>query len=432
MRILLTGASGFIGRHLATVLASHGHTVVAGVRGDARPAARESSAPVVHLDFNEPADRRDWAVRLRGFDAVINAVGIFREQGRQTFQALHVDAPRALFDACVEAGVSRVIQISALGADADAASEYHLSKWRADAHLATLPLAWTVVQPSLVFGADGASAQFFAALSSLPLIPLPGKGTQQVQPLHIDDLCAAIAALVADPTSHRRVIPLVGGHAITLRRYLADIRRALGLGPAHFLMVPLTVVRAAATVARGMPGSLLTPDSLAMLVRGNTADPAATRGLLARDARGPEHFVRTWERSALRTVGQMRWLLPLLRLSVALVWIVTGIVSLGLYPTQASYELLYRSGVPAAWAPFSLYSAAMLDLVFGFAVLLQRHRRLLWIAQMTLIAVYTLIISIRMPEFWLHPYGPLLKNLPMLATIYLLYRFEDRTWNTSS
>jgi hypothetical protein len=51
---------------------------------------------------------------------------------------------------------------------------------------------------------------------------------------------------------------------------------------------------------------------------------------------------------------------------------------------------------------------------------------------MTLIVLYTLIITLRMPEFWLHPYGPLLKNLPMLATIYLLYRFEDRRWNTSS
>jgi uncharacterized protein YbjT (DUF2867 family) len=430
MRILLTGSSGFIGRHLASTLVARGHTVVRGVRNE-RSAADEAGS-TLPLDFSRPAEAADWAARLRGFDAVINAVGIFREHGLQTFEALHVAAPCALFDACVEAGVSRVIQISALGADEGAASEYHLSKRRADAHLATLPLAWTVVQPSLVFGADGTSAQFLASLSSLPVIPLPGGGTQRVQPIHIDDLCAAIATMLDDTPSYRCVIPLVGPQPITLKHYLAELRRTLDFGRACFLSVPLTIVSMAARVARWMPGSLLTRDSLAMLLRGNTADPEPTRRLLGREARAPRDFVQVSERNALRTAGQLKWLLSLLRLSVSLVWIFTGIVSLGLFPKEASYELLFRVGVPAVWAPFLLYSAAMLDLVFGFAALIRRHRRVLWVAQMVLIAGYTLIITIRMPEFWLHPYGPLLKNLPMLAAIYLLYRFEEPAWNTSS
>jgi uncharacterized protein YbjT (DUF2867 family) len=433
MRILLTGASGFIGRHLAPMLMARGHTVVRSARrADDATAASDGAAALqtVRMDFSEPAERASWAVQLRGFDAVINAVGIFREHGRQTFQALHVIAPRSLFEACVEAGVSRVIQISALGADEGAATDYHLSKRRADAHLKTLPLGWTIVQPSLVFGADGDSARFFAALSSLPLIPLPGQGTQQVQPIHIDDLCAAITALLEDSATHRRVVALVGPRAVTLRSYLAELRHALGFARARFLTVPLSIVSASTVCARWMPGSLLTPDSLAMLLRGNTADPEPTRRLLGREAREPKDFVRGWERDALRTAGQLQWLLPLLRLSVSLVWIATGIVSLGLFPKESSYELLSRVGVPAAWAPFFLYAAAILDLVFGFAAIARRDRRRLWIAQMTLIAVYTLIITVRMPEFWLHPYGPLLKNVPMIAAIYVLYRFEGRAWNT--
>jgi hypothetical protein len=101
-------------------------------------------------------------------------------------------------------------------------------------------------------------------------------------------------------------------------------------------------------------------------------------------------------------------------------------VSLGLYPVSASLELLARSGVPEALGPLFLYPAAALDLALGIGILAMRRRRLLWLAQIVLIAVYTLIITVRLPEFWLHPYGPLLKNLPMLAAIYLLYRFEDR------
>ena len=109
-----------------------------------------------------------------------------------------------------------------------------------------------------------------------------------------------------------------------------------------------------------------------------------------------------------------------------MVWIVTGIVSLGLYPVELSYQLLERVGVPRPLAPAFLYSAAALDLAFGLATLLMRHRKPLWLAQIAVILGYTAIITARMPEFWLHPYGPLLKNIPMLAGIYLLYRMERR------
>ena len=83
---------------------------------------------------------------------VVNAVGILRESGNATFQALHVDAPVALFHACVQADVKKVVQISALGADTEAASRYHLSKKHADDTLAELPIRWVIMQPSLVFG----------------------------------------------------------------------------------------------------------------------------------------------------------------------------------------------------------------------------------------------------------------------------------------
>src|SRR5690606_20073012 len=124
-----------------------------------------------------------WTPRLRGIDAVLNAVGILREAGAQTFAALHVEAPKALFSACVTAGVHKVIQISALGADTGACSRYHVSKAQADRHLQTLPLAWIVLQPSLVFGTGGTSTRFLATLAAAPLVPLPGDGGQRVQPV---------------------------------------------------------------------------------------------------------------------------------------------------------------------------------------------------------------------------------------------------------
>jgi uncharacterized protein YbjT (DUF2867 family) len=421
MRVLVAGASGFIGARLVCVLRDRGHAVIEAQRRPA-PGARDAVA----IDFARGAHALGASPRLDGVDAVVNAVGVFHERGSQTFQALHVDGPLALFNACVRDGVPRVIQISALGADEGAATPYHLSKAQADRHLRALPLDWTIVQPSLVFGPHGTSARLFTTLASLPLIPLPGRGEERIQPIHIDDLVEAMAILLESAASIHRVVPFVGPEALTLREYLADLRGGLQLPRARFVPVPFALVRMAARLGNRVGGALLTEDALRMLARGNTAEAGPMREVLGREPRPPSRFIMPDEAPSLRHEAQLGWLLPLLRWSIALVWIFTGIVSLGLYPVSASLELLARSGVPESLGPFFLYAAAALDLALGIGILVMKRRRLLWLAQIALIAVYTLIITVRLPEFWLHPYGALLKNLPMLAAIYLLYRLEDR------
>jgi hypothetical protein len=99
---------------------------------------------------------------------------------------------------------------------------------------------------------------------------------------------------------------------------------------------------------------------------------------------------------------------------------------MGVYPVEESYELLARVGITGSLAPPALYGAAAMDIAFGLGTLFLRKRRLLWIAQVALIGVYTLAITIYLPEFWLHPFGPLIKNLPILASIWLLYELEKR------
>src|SRR5690606_7133405 len=123
--------------------------------------------------------------------------------------------------------------------------------------------------------------------------------------------------------------------------------------------------------------------------------------------------------------AQLNWLMPLLRISIALVWIVTGIVSLGLFPVEHSYALLARVGIDAGLAPVMLYGAALMNLAIGVAILVVPRRRWLWLLQLALILGYTAIITWKLPEFWLHPYGPLLKNLPLLAAIVMLMELEQ-------
>lgn len=417
MIILLTGASGFIGLHLLHALHRAGHVVIAAGRRDV------AGVRTIRADFSEDTDAARWISRLQNIDVAINAVGILRETSQQSFESTHTRAPIALFDACVQAGVQRVIQISALGASTGTTA-YFRSKHTADEHLSSLPLDWTIFQPSLVYGPGGTSAQLFTLLASLPVIGLPGDGKQLVQPIHIDDVCASIARSLDLPQTYRRTIALVGREPIAYRELLATLRKQMGMSDAMFMPVPRPLMRTTAAVVQHLPGSLLDPETLSMLEAGNTADAVATTELLGRPPRSVDDFIERENCREIRWSAQLRWLMPLLRISIALVWLWTAAVSFGLYPVEASYELLRHVGVPASFSALLLYGAASLDLLLGIGTLLLRKRGWLWIAQMVLIVGYTILISWRLPEFWLHPYGPILKNLPLLTAIYMLYVLE--------
>ena len=478
MRVLLTGATGFIGSHLAAALLAHGHEVIAA----GRHPGRDARMGFVPADFAHDTEKAVWAARLKGVDVVVNAVGIFRSRGATNLSAVHDAAPRALFAACAEAGVRYVVQVSALGADADARSAFHLSKKAADDALAALPLDGCIVQPSLVYGTDGASARMFRMLATMPLAVQLGSAPQMVQPVHIDDVTAAILALIEQnanagpagaithgakpPAAQRggaetstagarradaeaamagvqrgppgrsmagvRRLALVGPEAMAFVGYLRALRAAMRLGPWRLplLRLPDWMARAAAAVAGALPGSPLDREALDMLARGNTADPAPLAALLGRQPRAVRDFIP--QPDATRLQAQLDWLLPLLRVSIAIVWIWTAIVSAGLFPAADSVELLVRSGVPGLLAPLMLYGASALDLAFGAATLAwPRHsRRWLWLAQIALIVFYSVVIAWRLPEFLLHPYGPISKNLPMLAALWMLYELEKPPWNT--
>ncbi|SEK82269.1 SDR family oxidoreductase [Nitrosovibrio tenuis] len=422
--VLITGATGFIGSHVVAALADSGYPVVCTVTAPPKNNGM-SRFRLIPVDYTRDFDINTWIPRLAGIDVVINAVGILREHGRQTFESLHDRAPRALFAACAAEGI-KVVQISALGADEKARSRYHLSKKIADDALLASGTKAVVVQPSLVYGQGGVSARLFNLMASLPVIPLPGRGDQQIQPIHIDDLTRAIVKLIETDRYQGQRVPLVGPEPLTLQRYLSELRHSMRLGQGTFLHVPVLFVDMAARAGQWLGKGLLDPESWQMLQRGNTADARSTRDLLGREPRPASQFLSQWNVTELRLAALLGWLQLVLRLSIAAVWLIAGIVSLGVYPVEESYVLLARVGITGPLAPIALYGAAALDIAFGLGTLFLRNRRPLWIAQATLIAVYTLTITTYLPEFWLHPFGPLAKNLTILAVIWLLYELEKR------
>lgn len=431
MRILITGASGPIGGPLLAALRARGHAVVAAQR---HPRAAAPGAPVpLAVDFADVPTPQWWQPHLQGVDVVVNAVGILHERGRQSFAALHEQAPAALFRACAASGVRLVVQVSALGAQAGAQSRCHRSKHAADEVLRALPVPSAVVQPSLVYAPHSTSAAFFNQLAVLPLYLLPA-ARAQVQPLHIDDLTEALVRLVEGaqarpPPAGSHTVACVGPAPLALGAYLAQLRQALGAGPPPpMLALPQRLCLALGQLAGHWPASLVDRETLALLLQGNMADASALSALLGRAPRPVAAFLAPGTAEPARQQAWLATLLPLLRLAVALVWIWTALVSLGLYPVAQSLQLLADFGLQGPWAVAALYTGALLDLALGVLTLAApaRWRGWSWAAQLALIGGYTLLITWRLPQWWLHPFGPLSKNLPMLAGIALLWALERR------
>ncbi|WP_426701799.1 complex I NDUFA9 subunit family protein [Rhodanobacter sp. Col0626] len=330
MRVLVTGAYGFIGAHIVAALTAAGHQVVCAVR-NARRDSRFSGLAAVACDMAHDSRSEDWLPRLEDIDAVVNCAGILREHGDDTFAAIHEQAPLALFQACRQHGIRRVIQISALGSAAD--GEFIASKHRCDDALATLELDWLVLRPSLVYSARGSygGTSLLRGLAALPgVLPLPGHGQQQVQPIAAEDVGAAVAAALSRPQCIREVIELVGPDVLTLHDYLLAWRRWLGFRPARVLAVPARLVRVSAAIGERMGNGPLGQTMARMLERGNIGAPDATTRLRERLDLLPRRLLRALDEAPSHV--QDRWharlyfWLPALRVLTALAWLGSGVI----------------------------------------------------------------------------------------------------------
>ncbi|HID72959.1 TPA: NAD-dependent epimerase/dehydratase family protein [Candidatus Micrarchaeota archaeon] len=273
MKILLTGASGFIGGHVRKALEQDSHEVICADRHHG-------------MNFNQMNSAEDWLPMLKGVDAAINAVGIIVERGENRFHTLHQEAPAALFNACDQAGVSRVVQISALGADDQSFTPYQLTKKSADDTLRSLPVDWFVLRPSLVIGEGGASLAMFRRMARLPLLVLADGGSQRVQPVHVADLVDTVRhCLVSDRS--RLTLDVVGPEPMSFAQWLNRLRKHEGRSPARILPVPFSLILAMAHAGRFLV-PIMHPDNLRMLQRGNTSDPGPLEDFLGRQLRPVE------------------------------------------------------------------------------------------------------------------------------------------------
>lgn len=421
MNVLVCGASGCVGRAVVHALRARGHRVVEGAR------RTEDGRHTLHVDFMQARTPAAWAETLRsaGVDTVVNCIGILMPSAGQTFERVHAEGPMELFRGAAQAGVRRIVQVSALGVGGDAqslASPYLHSKLRADDALAALPLDWAVLRPSLVFGPGSHSAALFATLAGMPVIGLPGRGAQQVQPIHVYELAEAIARIVERPAELRSVFELGGPQVLAYREMLQRYRAAQGLGDALWLPVPMPFMRAGAWLAEMLPQKVFCRDTIALLERGSVAEPNAAPALLGRTPTDMAHGLTvTPPHSLLDLRVQLSpGLDRMLRASLAFMWLYTATIS-ALWP-QASgvLRLLARCGFEGRAGIAMLALSCTLNAVLG-VLTLARPSPWLYALQCAAVVGYTAMAALNMPELTVDHCGPLVKNLPVLGLVVLLW-----------
>ena len=284
-KICVIGGSGFIGRHIVSLLSAQGHQVIVPTRRRER-AKHLITLPtvgVVDAAINDPATLARLFV---GCDAVINLVGILHSRagmpyGRD-FAEAHVELPKTLVAACIAAGVPRFVHMGALRASSDAPSEYLRSKAAGEAAVLAAAdcLAVTVFRPSVVFGPEDSFLNLFASLLRyFPLMPL-GSSKARFQPVYVGDVARAFVMSLADRSSHGKSYDLVGPRVYTLRELVAYTGRVIGCErPIIGLGKILSGLQACSLEL--LPGSLMTLDNLRSMELDSTSEAALPFGIAA-------------------------------------------------------------------------------------------------------------------------------------------------------
>lgn len=279
MRILVIGGTGFIGRHLANRLGAAGHKILVPTRLFVR--GRDLLVvPTLTLLQGDIYDDASLDSMVAGCDAVVNLVGILHGDRGQpygsAFARAHVMLPQRIAQSCRRNGVRRMVHISALGADSTGPSMYLRSKGDGEAAVRKVFAewghdGWTIARPSVIFGPDDNFTNLFARLArTMPVIPLAGSHTR-MQPVYVQDVAAAIQAMLDDSHTAGKTYELAGPQVHTLGEIAGMCAKWSG-HPRFVCGVPMGIGRMQAAFLACLPGTpLMSPDNLDSLKVDNVA-----------------------------------------------------------------------------------------------------------------------------------------------------------------
>ena len=272
MKIVLIGATGFVGSHVLPALASAGHECLALTRH--RASCRQLAVtPGVSLLQRNAFDESSLEQALQGADAVVSMAGILNEKGRDGsgFRRVHVELPERILEACRAAGVARMVHVSALHAGRGE-SYYLKSKGEAETMIrAAEHVASTIVQPSVIFGAGDSFFNRFAALLRIaPVMPLACPDAR-MQPVWVGDLAQLIVHSLAERETRGATLVAVGPQDYSLRELVQFTADTIGV-KRQIIGLPNALSRAQAAMMDFVPGKPFSTDNYHSLQTDNTSE----------------------------------------------------------------------------------------------------------------------------------------------------------------
>ncbi|HYU14750.1 MAG TPA: complex I NDUFA9 subunit family protein [Candidatus Acidoferrum sp.] len=273
-RVLVTGATGFVGHALLQRLCAAGHVVRCLVRRGSEGALRGQGA-IARIE-GDVVTRQGLEEGMAGCDAVIHLVGIIREHRASgvTFERVHTQGTLNVLEAAAASGIRRYLHMSALGTRPEAAARYHRTKWAAEEAVRASGLEWTIFRPSIVYGrGDGFVTMLASMVRRLPAVPVIGSGRQRLQPVPVEQVAAGFTGALELPATIKRIYEVGGPEAVTMVELLDLIGGALGRRHVPKVHAPLGAMRPLARLLHRLPGFPVTPDQLPMLGEDSVCDP---------------------------------------------------------------------------------------------------------------------------------------------------------------
>jgi uncharacterized protein YbjT (DUF2867 family) len=390
MNVLVIGGTGFIGNNIFSSLVGK-HKVTIASR---TPIA--SYPNWVKIDF---AGKNDWPIILQGIDLVINAVGIIEGD----FKRIQTEAPLELYETCVKRNI-KVIHISAIGAEKQPPpTEFLQSKKVTDDVLLQYEHA-KVVYPGVVIGKTGKTSQFFAEMAQLPMIPM--FSNKPLPMVHIRQLTKLVGDIidkfeeypqqtfaVAEPEPLKNVLLKMKGSSaifIVLPEFLFSL---------FFMLFPNAKIGIFNQYTFKLFQTISASDYEPMFPI--ASEEIESNNLIKSDAL-PELFAL---------------------LSISFIWIFSGVVSLISWDT--SYALMQEIGANHNLAVLFIWVGSIADIVLGITIFSKQYRKSVIILQLLVVLAYMAILSVLAPHYWLHPFGILAKNVPLIALSFYLYQKQQ-------